>query len=120
MSSFSGIYCFKDVPVDAQLLASLGTALSDYGPDSGGEILLGSIGMTFRAFHTNKESCKEVQPFVSDDGPILCWDGRLDNREDLISDCHNRQLTDVQIVSEVYLHRSGNFPTGLIGDFAFS
>jgi len=39
----------------------------------------------YRAFHTTKESRRESQPHVSPSGAVITWDGRLDNRAELIS-----------------------------------
>ena len=36
------------------------------------------------AFHTTKQSRHQLQPFVSKSGLVFAWDGRLDNRKELI------------------------------------
>jgi len=123
MSTLGGIYNFDAAPVDAHLLTALGEGLASRGPDGGSEFQLGSVGMTYRAFHTNRESRQEIQPLVSSDGHILCWDGRLDNREDLISILRyelSEDYTDVAIVSASYRRWGNDFLPKIIGDFALS
>src|SRR5687767_14937981 len=85
MSAIGGIYSFEAGTVDDARLAELGRGLSSLGPDGGRYIKSGAMAMMYRAFETTKESRHEVQPLVSAYGHILCWDGRLDNRQDLIS-----------------------------------
>lgn len=123
MSAIGGIFSFTDRPINEQTLTLLGKALSVRGPDSEREVCTNSVGMTYCAFHTNPESHLEVQPLVSHRRQILAWDGRLDNREELLTllrsepgDCH----TDVAIVMAAYIKWGVAFLPRLIGDFALS
>src|SRR5260370_3450291 len=113
MSCQWGMWNFDGRAVDRQFLAALGDSIDQYGPDGGGEYLQslaagshyaywagdngmakqgkqlsmevrGSFAMIHRAFHTNKESRLERQPYVSRRGNVMTWDGRLDNRDELI------------------------------------
>src|SRR6266850_3905505 len=123
MSAIGGTYNFDGAPVDERLLAVMRQTLSNRGPDGGGEFRSESMGTVYRAFHTNRESCLESQPFVSCKGHVLCWDGRLDNREELKTklriDFYNDQ-TDVAIVMASYLKWGIDFPSLIVGDFALS
>ncbi len=123
MSALGGIYYFDNRPVDRSPLISLGEKLSSHGPDGGSEVVSGSIGMAYRAFHTNRESRLEKQPLVSREGHILTWDGRLDNREEMISLLRqelNGDQTDVAITMAAYLKLGIDFLPRLIGDFALA
>jgi asparagine synthase (glutamine-hydrolysing) len=123
MSALGGIYYFDDRPVDQSSLISLGEKLSSHGPDGGGEVVSGSIGIVYRAFHTNRESRLEKQPLVSREGRILAWDGRLDNRDEMISLLRqelNGDQTDVAIAMAAYRKLGIAFLPRLIGDFALS
>jgi asparagine synthase (glutamine-hydrolysing) len=123
MSAIGGIYNFDDAPIDGQLLATLGSRLNARGPDGGSQVLFTSIGMAYRAFHTNKESRLEKQPLVSPNKLLLCWDGRLDNREELISLLRSDLQgvhTDVSIVMAAYVKWGLDFLPRIIGDFALS
>lgn len=123
MSAIGGIINFNGAPVDAERLMQVGNTLQAYGPDGGFEVHQDSIGVVYRAFHTNHESRLERQPLVSPDGCILAWDGRLDNREELITLLHDDLQTphsDSFIVMEAYRKWGVSFPQRIIGDFAFS
>lgn len=123
MSTLGGRYNFDGLPVDDQFLISLGVSLSRRGPDGGSHAHAGSVGMAYRAFHTTKESRFERQPFVSGDGLILCWDGRLDNREELTDASFDQRfdcLTDSALVMCCYRKWGADFLPKLVGDFALS
>src|SRR5215213_3239888 len=85
MSALAGILNFGSgvAPVNEDDLARLGAALDARGPDGGFDVVSGNLGMSYRAFHTNRESRLEAQPLVSREGHLLTWNGRLDNRDDL-------------------------------------
>jgi asparagine synthase (glutamine-hydrolysing) len=123
MSAIGGIVNFSGAPVDSEVLARLGQGLDAYGPDGGLDVQRGSVGMVYRAFHTNRESRAERQPVVSSHGCILAWDGRLDNREELIKllrDELRNDRTDVAIVMHAYAKWGIGFLNRIIGDFALS
>lgn len=123
MSALGGIYYFDNRPVDRDFLINLGERLRSHGSDGGSEVVSGSIGIVYRAFHTNRESRLERQPLVSREGHILAWDGRLDNREEMTSLLRqglNGDRTDVAIAMAAYLKLGIDFLPRLIGDFALS
>lgn len=123
MSALGGVFNFDGKPVQDGFLASMGQALAARGPDGGGQHGSGPVGMVYRAFHTTEQSWAETQPMVSALGHLLCWDGRLDNREDLISvlrDDLYDDHTDLAIVMAAYLRWGLDFLPRLLGDFALS
>jgi asparagine synthase (glutamine-hydrolysing) len=123
MSVLGGVLNFNSKPVEKEFLVSMGQALAARGPDGGGQYCSGSVGMVYRAFHTTEQSWAETQPLVSALGHLLCWDGRLDNREDLISvlrDDLHEDRTDLAIVMAAYLRWGLDFLPRLLGDFALS
>ena len=122
MSTFGGIYNFNAQPVDPHLLTRIGEAIEKRGPDGGGRCMVGPAGMVYRAFHTNRQSRSETQPFVSSEGHMLCWDGRLDNRTELISELKEdlEEHTDVAIALAGFRKWDEGFLSRLIGDFALS
>ena len=123
MSALGGIYNFNDKPVDERVLIALGTELESHGPDGGDAVTSGSIGLVYRAFHTNRESRLERQPLISTGRHILCWDGRLDNRSELISLLAaelNHDRTDAAIVMAAYLKWGASCLVRFIGDFALA
>lgn len=123
MSAIGGVYSFEGNFVDEIVLAELGRGLNSLGPDLGGHFKSGPVGMVHRAFHTTKESRKEIQPLISSNGQILCWDGRLDNRDELISilrDQLHGDFTDAEIVMAAYLKWGIDSLPRLIADFALA
>lgn len=127
MSALGGIFNFgnNQAPVDRAKLAALGKLLAARGPDGGGEACNAHVGMTYRAYHTTHESQFEVQPVVSTDGHMLTWDGRLDNRDDLIADLSDgprgeRIITDAELVLAAYLRWGQKSFVRLIGDFGLA
>jgi asparagine synthase (glutamine-hydrolysing) len=110
MSALAGIFNFGSdaAPVDEYELAKLGVALDARGPDGGFDLISENVGMSYRAFHTNRESRAEVQPHLTSHGHMLTWNGRLDNRGDLIRELnlnlpHGEANTDLTIVMAAYL-----------------
>jgi asparagine synthase (glutamine-hydrolysing) len=76
----------------------------------------------YHPFHTTKESRRETQPHITSSGAVLSWDGRLDNRADLIrqlGDVVTIGSTDVEIVAAACERWSDCFAM-LIGDWALS
>jgi asparagine synthase (glutamine-hydrolysing) len=123
MSAIGGIVNFNGAPVDSEVLARLGQGLDAYGLDGGLDVSQGSVGMVYRAFHTNRESRAERQPVETSNGCILAWDGRLDNREELITllrDELKSDHSDSAIVMQAYATWGIGFLHRIIGDFALS
>ncbi|MGH9718656.1 MAG: hypothetical protein ACRD8O_00455 [Bryobacteraceae bacterium] len=123
MSAQAGVYNFDGRPVDPDLLARLALRLELRGPDGCVEYRGGPLGMVYRAFHTTKESRQETQPLVSRYGHALTWDGRLDNRRDLIAQLGASAAgatTDAGLVMAAYLRWGRACFEKLIGDFASS
>jgi asparagine synthase (glutamine-hydrolysing) len=110
-------------PVDPKDLDQVRPMLAAYGPDGEGCICRDNFGILYRAFHTTKESRNEVQPCVSASGAVITWDGRLDNREDIIGQLHGDiapASTDVDIVAAAYDQHGIGSLARLIGDWALS
>lgn len=123
MSVQFGRWNIDGAPVDQSYLAKAGQMLAPYGPDGGSAYIKDSVGILFRAFHTTKESRKETQPFVTPSGAVLCWDGRLDNREELLRELRHMVTagaTDLAIVAATYEAWGTKCFAKLIGDWALS
>src|SRR5262249_15864798 len=105
------------------ILTKLSDELIPRGPDSGRHLIQGAVGFCFRAFPTNRESRIEIQPLVSPQGHVLVWDGRLDNRDDLLRHFPNGfcgDTTGVALGMGSYLEWGEDFLRRIIGDFALS
>jgi asparagine synthase (glutamine-hydrolysing) len=123
MSAQFGICNFDGKPVDPHGLDQVRPLLAPYGPDGEGYICNGDVGIIYRAFHTTKESRREVQPYVTAFGAVFIWDGRLDNRNeliDLLAGKTSASSTDLEIVDAAYERWGTDSFAKLIGDWALS
>ena len=107
MSALGGIYCYDGKALDPGILVSLGESLTLHGPDGGRDVSTNTVGFTFRAFHTNRESRLVDQPYITHDRLILAWDGRLDNREDLINILSDEFRSNHSSISDVQIQLAG-------------
>jgi asparagine synthase (glutamine-hydrolysing) len=123
MSIQFGRWNMDGKPVDRSYLEKVKPVIAPYGPDDGGSYNKTNTCILYRAFHTTKESRRESQPHVTDLGAIITWDGRLDNRADLILHLRDRvtiSSTDVSIVAAAYEEWGAGCFAKLIGDWALS
>jgi asparagine synthase (glutamine-hydrolysing) len=123
MSVQFGRWNFDGKPVDRDYLEKAKASVAPYGPDGAGSYSKNNISILYHAFHTTKESRRETQPHVTASGAILTWDGRLDNRADLIQqlrDVVTIASTDVAIVAAAYEYWGTDCFDMLIGDWALS
>lgn len=108
---------------DQDYLKKVTAILAPYGPDATGFYFKGNVGIVYCAFHTTGESQGEVQPYVTSSGTVITWDGRLDNRAELIrllGDASAFASADVTIVAAAYEKWGTNCFAKLIGDWALS
>jgi asparagine synthase (glutamine-hydrolysing) len=123
VSAQFGRWNFDGAPLHQDYLTKVGETLAPYGPDGGDAYIKDNVGILYRAFHTTKESRKETQPFLTPSGAVLTWDGRLDNRAELIHDLRDlltTASTDVAIVAASYERWGTACFAKLIGDWALS
>jgi len=123
MSVQFGRWNFDSEPSAADYIEKVGTTLAPYGPDRDGSYATGGVTMLYRGFHTTKESHSETQPEVTASGAAITWDGRLDNRSELITELRNGlaiNSTDVAIVAAAYHKWGEKCFSKLIGDWALS
>src|SRR5579864_1640060 len=123
MSVQAGIWNFDGAPVDPEVLTKISSQTAEYGPDGEEMLIDGNIGMLYRAFHTTSESRLEQQPHIFANGKVITWDGRLDNREELISQLGaplNARSTDVAIVAAAHDRWGCDCLRHLLGDWALA
>jgi asparagine synthase (glutamine-hydrolysing) len=123
MSVQAGIWNFDGRPVDHKLLADISESLKHQGPDGESCHVDGSVALLYRPFHTTAESRREKQPYFSHRGFVLTWDGRLDNRNELILELRSEfeaNPTDVAIVAAAFDRWETECFRRIIGDWAVS
>ncbi|MEX0763203.1 MAG: asparagine synthase-related protein [Dehalococcoidia bacterium] len=125
MSGIAGIMHMDGRQVDGPSLRAMTDIIQHRGPDGSGHWINGPVGLGHMHMVATPESARESQPAVSaDDNVVLTWDGRLDNRRELISTLRStlavsERSTDPDIVLAAYAAWGRSCPSRLIGDFAF-
>src|ERR1041384_3461505 len=85
VSGALGVWNLDGRPVDPSLLGRMSVALKHRGPDGEDSWISGPVGLAAQLFRVTPESVGERQPAVSCSGTVLVFDGRLDNREELVA-----------------------------------
>lgn len=123
MSMQAGVWNLDNEPVNRDFLTRISRNLSEYGPDGESIYVDGPVGMLYRPFHTAAESRFEHQPHVSPAGVLITWDGRLDNRKELISQLWEEittDRTDVAIVGAAFDRWGTDCFARFVGDWALA
>jgi asparagine synthase (glutamine-hydrolysing) len=125
MSGIAGIYHLDGRRVDPELLTRMTDVIAHRGPDGVRHWIDGAVGLGHRRFHTTPESVHEDQPLLDETGNLcLILDGRVDNREELITTLETkgaklRTDTDAEIILRAYQCWGEECPQKIVGDFAF-
>lgn len=123
MSVQFGRWNFESQPPAPDYIEKVSAALAPYGPDSDESYSKGGINILYRALHTTKESHCEKQPCIGPSGSVITWDGRLDNRTELINELRDSltvNSTNIAIVAAAYEEWGKGCLGKLIGDWAVS
>jgi len=123
MAAQFGRWSFDGLPPDSNYLSRVGELLGPYGPDGANSYSSGSVSILYHAFNTTIESRRERQPHISTSGVVLTWDGRLDNRADLIRDLGDvvsLDASDDSIVAAAYERWKTDCFRKLTGDWVLS
>src|SRR5689334_7626547 len=123
MSVQFGRWNFGGLTISPEYVESARATLAPFGPDSDESYSKPGLTILFRAFHTTKESHRESQPYVLTSGAVITWDGRLDNRKELINELQpasRTDATDLEIVAKAYETWGARGFAKLIGDWALS
>jgi asparagine synthase (glutamine-hydrolysing) len=118
-----GRWNFDEQPVDPEYIDKVNELLRPYATDGCSSYSAPGVTILYHAFHTTKESRREKQPHISNAGAVLTWDGRLDNRSELIRDLAEvltANSTDMEIVAAAYEEWGETSFARLIGDWALA
>lgn len=108
-------------PINSPQVEMVRSMISPYGPDKKGCYTKEHVAILYCALHTTSESQREAQPYVLSSGSVITWDGRLDNRDDLIRDLGGSPAvdsTDVEIFAYAYEQWGTACLGKIIGDWA--
>ena len=125
MSGIAVVFNTRGEPASPDMLDRMLDAIQHRGPDRRSSWLDQSVGLGHTLLQTTPESLREQQPIA--DWRAECrivWDGRLDNRAELIARCRTEELllgaeTDPEIVLAAYRLWGRECVMHLLGDFAF-
>lgn len=121
MSAIGGIYSKEGARIDPRSLALLAASLESIGPDGDFRHLQPPLSVVFRPFYTDRESRRFRQPLVTESGFILCWNGRLDNRDELEDALAVRHgAPEPTLVLAAYRRWTVDACARLIGDFSLA
>jgi asparagine synthase (glutamine-hydrolysing) len=126
MSAIAGMLNVDGRPADAGLLTRMLDRLAARGPHAQGKWIDGPVGLAHRLLHTTPESLKERQPTSDAWGECrLVWDGRMDNREELIAALSADGIalgseTDSELALQAYRKWGMECPERIMGEFAMA
>lgn len=105
MSAHAGVLCPPGAVDEARALDTLDRHLISFGPDGAVRHVAPGIGMLARSLHVRPEDAFTA-PILSSEGCFVTWDGRLDNRSDLLAQLcpatNGSRLPDTAIVLCAY------------------
>ena len=121
MSAIGGIIAKNGMAPSVQAITSLAEAMTSGGPDGCKWVVRNNVAIIFREFRTTPESNGSRQPYAGSGDVIAAWDGRLDNREEILAATGEAAgSADVELIAAVYNRWGAECATHLTGDFAFS
>ena len=123
MSGIIGVWNLDGRPIEKALLARLSSTLAHRGPDGEGIWIDGPVGFACQLLRVTPESLAESQPLVHSSGTVVVFDGRLDNRDEILRLLGNSPAIaanspDPALVLALYERFGQKFPEHLNGDFA--
>ena len=123
MSVQFGRWNFDGRPSTPDFLEKVAALLLPYGPDAFGSHAAGGLSFVHRALRTSSECRSERQPYRLPCGVIFTWDGRLDNRDELIRALRGgpaQGTSDAAIAAAAYDRWQNGCFRRLLGDWALA
>lgn len=122
MSAICGLLHLDGRP-PSDALEAMSASLAHRGSDGSGIWSDDRVGLAHRMRHTTRESQRERQPVVLQEGQlVLVADARIDNRDELTSVLGIPRVappSDSEIIAAAYLRWGSECVQRLVGDFAF-
>lgn len=119
LSGITGVWQIDGRPVARATLARMSAELAHRGPDGEQLVTRGDVGLATQHLWITPESLGEVQPLEGPGGVLLVMDGRLDNREDLVTLLGQpAAASDARLALAAFQRWGEDFAGHLNGDFA--
>lgn len=126
MSALAGYIQFECAEIDHAVLDRIQNAMGFIKADSIHQWSSGKAGFIHFKYATTPEAVAETQPLQdSDSGNVIVFDGRLDNRPELLQKLRSfidldPLCSDSTILMQLFHHYGETVPTHLVGDYAFA
>ncbi len=126
MSGIAGVFRLDGSPVEMGLLQRMGQQMAYLGPDGEGLWSRGPVGLAHRKLVATPEAEEERQPITLEDGRLaIVWDGRVDNRQELLSSLGrafpvDASISDPCLALWAYRRWGEGCVQHLVGDYAFA
>lgn len=126
MSAIAGIISLNQEPISSRWIEKLTSAMASRGPDGRHRWQNKHVALGHCLLRNTPESTADKQPLVSSDGSLVSvFDGRLDNRRELIEalaavDHVSTSSCDAELILGAYKQWSKDCPAYLLGDFSFA
>ncbi len=124
MSGLFGIFNRNGAPVERAVLEAMAQSIAHRGGDLLEFSIQRGAGFGCHLRRVVPESINERQPLLDDSGNLLLFDGRIDNREDLLEALDLRdaasELSDSDLVLRAFGRWGGRCLDRLVGDFALA
>ena len=114
---------FDGQAIPGEYIEKVTSGLAPYGPDSIGKYTNRGLAILYGAFCTTREASDEKQPHVFSSGEVMTWDGRLDNRRELVSELKapvTGESNDLEVVAAAFEKWNTQCFARLIGDWALA
>jgi len=125
VSGLAGLWNLDGRPAERDRLGRMSRALAHRGGDAAGLWSEGAAGLACQLARSTPESAGETQPLVSPSGAALVFDGRLDNRDELLASLRSaagvsQDAPDAMLALAAYEVFGEAFAERLNGDFALA
>jgi asparagine synthase (glutamine-hydrolysing) len=123
MSAQFGRWNIEAGQIDSCDLETISGLLTACAPDAASRFSADGLTVLYRAFHTTRESHSESQPIVCRSGTVLTWDGRLDNRSELLASLSmapGDQVSDASIAAAAFERWGARCFPRFLGDWAIA
>jgi asparagine synthase (glutamine-hydrolysing) len=122
MSVLFGRWNYDGKAVDPEYIGKVRAILDSQSSNGVTICLKSTFAILYGAQHVTEESRRERQPAVSPSGTFLTWDGRLDNRAELLSGLAGcaSGASDLDIVAESWEKHGPRCLGKLVGDWSLS
>ncbi|HEY1730385.1 MAG TPA: asparagine synthase-related protein, partial [Terriglobales bacterium] len=120
MSVFFGQWNFDGAPIDPGYISQVDEILAPYGPEGSHRYSEGGITLLCRSFSTS-ESSEASRPRLSHAGAAVCFEGRLDNRQEIVNGLggdFSEGGGDLLLIESGWRRWGQDFFSRLIGDWA--